>query len=266
MFTNTHTLRNMFFATAAALLIASVSTGCKKDDKEPDTPKAENLSPKFDAGFAAALQAEKIVKDAKYITADEIASVKLIDVSGSKSVQGELTSLKGIELFKSLTTLKCSYNKIQKLDLTSNTDLVEVDCEFNKRLEEIKVSGLTKLESLSFGHCDRLNEIDLSSCVALKRLSFPDSGIDESVDVSMCPNLYYIDAYNNYLEYIDISKNTKVTTLEVSGNPGTGDHYDRYFTIYVWSGFDDYFPPAGFTQEREWTHQTADVLLVYKFK
>ena len=41
MFTNTHTLRNMFFATAAALLIASVSTGCKKDDKEPDTPKAE---------------------------------------------------------------------------------------------------------------------------------------------------------------------------------------------------------------------------------
>ena len=55
-------------------MIASVSTGCKKDDKEPDTPKAENLSPKFDAGFAAALQAEKIVKDAKYITADEIAS------------------------------------------------------------------------------------------------------------------------------------------------------------------------------------------------
>ena len=36
MFTNTHTLRNMFFATAAALLIASVSTGCKKDDKEPE--------------------------------------------------------------------------------------------------------------------------------------------------------------------------------------------------------------------------------------
>ena len=209
----------MFFATAAALLIASVSTGCKKDDKEPDTPKAENLSPKFDAGFAAALQAEKIVKDAKYITADEIASVKLIDVSGSKSVQGELTSLKGIELFKSLTTLKCSYNKIQKLDLTSNTDLVEVDCEFNKRLGEIKVSGLTKLESLSFGHCG-LNQIDLSSCVALKRLSFPDSGLDE-LDVSMCPNLYYIDAYDNYLEYIDISKNTKVTTLEVFGNPGS---------------------------------------------
>ncbi len=265
MFTNTHTLRNMFFATAAALLIASVSTGCKKDDKEPDTPKAENLSPKFDAGFAAALQAEKIVKDAKYITADEIASVKLIDVSGSKSVQGELTSLKGIELFKSLTTLKCSYNKIQKLDLTSNTDLVEVDCEFNKSLEEIKVSGLTKLESLSFGHCSRLNQIDLSSCVALKRLSFPDSGLDK-LDVSMFPNLYYIDAYNNFLEYIDISKNTKVTTLEVSGNPGTGDHYDRYFTIYVWSGFDANFPPAGFTQERMWSHQTADVQLVYKVK
>ena len=36
MFTNTHTLRNMFFATVAALLIASVSTGCKKDDKEPE--------------------------------------------------------------------------------------------------------------------------------------------------------------------------------------------------------------------------------------
>lgn len=78
--------------------------------------------------------------------------------------------------------------------------------------------------------------------------------------------LICIDAYNNFLEYIDISKNTKVTTLSVLGNPGSGDEHDRIFTIYVWSGFDANFPPAGFTQEREWSHQTADVQLVYKFK
>ncbi len=77
-----------------------------------------------------------------------------------QSVQGELTSLKGIELFKSLTTLKCSYNKIQKTWILHPTPtLSNWNGEFNEKLNEIKVSGLTKLESLSFGHCSHLKQI-----------------------------------------------------------------------------------------------------------
>ena len=246
-----HSLRSLAFAAMAALMLAS--TGCKKDDNKD--PKPENLAAKFDAGFAAALQAKGII--------NEIAGVKSIDVSGTESAKGSLTSLKGIELFKALTTLKCDFNSLTSLDLTSNTELTELNCQDNK-LQQIKIDGLAKLKKFYFGNNQVLLDIDISSCVALETITFPNCGI-ETIDVSKNPNLTMINAYFNSLESIDVSKNLKLTSLSVSDNPGVGDDVEGIFYVYVPKDFDLNVPPTNFTQEG-WWYQTRKVEICYQHK
>ena len=282
-----HFLRSAFFAAMAALMLASA--GCGKDgqseDPKPDEPKPENLAPKFDAAFAAALQSKGVIKDAKNITAEEIAGVKSIDVSGTSSNRGTLTSLKGIEFFKALTSLNVDYNNLASLDLKSNTGLeslsctdnnltsldlrpnaglVRLDCSRNY-LKEIKVDGLTKLESLRFSYNgDPLKNIDVSTCSALKEIVFRQCGI-QNLDVTKNANLETINAYFNDLESIDISQNPKLTVLDVECNPGKGDSYDGIFYVFVSKDFDVNALPPDFT-EYGWKYQTRDVVLRYRVK
>lgn len=260
-----HFLRSAFFAAMAALMLASA--GCGKDgqseDPKPDEPKPENLAPKFDAAFAAALQSKGVIKDAKNITAEEIAGVKRIDVSGTESAKGSLTSLKGIEFFKALTKLVCAYHNLTSLDLRSNTELQELFCG-NNNLKEIRIDGLTKLLSLDCNNNTALKKIDISSCTNLWRLWFDSCGL-ENIDVSTNTALQLIDASYNYLESIDISQNPKLKTLLVDGNPGKGDSYDGIFYVYVPKDFDVNALPQGFTK-KGWKFQTRDVRLIYYCK
>ncbi len=254
-----HYLRSFAFAAMAALMLAS--TGCKKDDNKD--PQPENLASKFDAGFAAALQAKGIIKDAKNITADEIAGVKSIDMSGTESAPGNLTSLKGIELFKALTILRCDFNCLTSLDLTSNTELTELACQ-NNRLEQIKIGGLAKLKKFFLGHNEEVRDIDISSCVALETITFPYCQI-EKIDVSKNPALTMINAYFNCLESIDISQNPKLYSLTVDDNPGVGNDQEGIFYVYVPKDFDVNVPPTNFTQ-KGWRYQTREVELIYRRK
>lgn len=253
-----HYLRSFAFAAMAAIMLAS--TGCKKDDNKD--PQPENLASKFDSGFAAALQAKGIIKDAKNITADEIAGVKSIDVSGTESAPGNLTSLKGIELFKALTILRCNFNNLTSLDLTSNTELTELACQNNK-LQQIKIDGLAKLMKLYFGNNEALHNIDISSCVALEQITFPYCGIS-SIDVTKNPNLTMINAYSNSLKVIDVRQNPKLNTLRVAANPGWGQDPDYFFNVYVPKDFDIKAPPTNFPQ-KGWTYQNREVELVYRY-
>lgn len=274
-----HFLRSAFFAAMAALMLASA--GCGKDDKKED-PTPENLAPKFDAAFAAALQSKGVIKDAKNITAEEIAGVTSIDVSGTFSNRGTLTSLKGIELFTALTSLNFNYNNLATLDLKSNTrleslsctnnnltsldlrpntGLVSLNCSYNY-LKEIKVDGLTKLETLDFSYNENpMKIIDVSTCSALKEIVFRECGI-QNLDVTKNANLEVINAYFNDLESIDITQNPKLKFLEVADNPGKGDSYDGIFYVYVPKDFEVNNPPVNFTRDG-WKFQTRDVRLIY---
>ena len=279
-----HFLRSAFFAAMAALMLASV--GCGKDDKKedptPDEPKPENLAPKFDAAFAAALQSKGVIKDATNITAEEIAGVTKIDVAGTSSDWGTLTSLKGIEFFKALTYLTCEYNNLANLDLKSNTRLEVLNCIGNNltsldlrsnielanvacsknNLKEIRVDGLTKLQAIGLSKNNALKKIDISSCTVLRTLYFASCDL-ESIDVSKNTALEAIDASFNVLESIDISQNPKLKVLDVEGNPGKGDSYDGIFYVFVSKDFNVNALPQGFTKNG-WKHQTRDVVLRYR--
>ncbi len=302
-----HFLKSAFFAAMTALMLVSI--GCGKENKteepKPDEPKPENLAPKFDAAFAAALQSKGVIKDAANITAEEIAGVTKIDVSGTESAKGSLTSLKGIELFKALTELHCRYNNLTSLDLKSNTGLRVLNCSANNltsldlksntelvnlycdrnNLTSLDIRSNTKLVNL-YCNTNNLKEISVDGLSRLRMLSVADNTALKKIDFSSCTDLIklsfadcdlgivdvtknaaleWIDASCNDLASIDISQNPKLKTLIVDGNPGKGDDYDGIFYVFVPKDFEVNAPPENFTQEG-WKYQTRDVNLIYRFK
>ena len=77
-----------------------------------------------------------------------------IEVSEAKAYEGgiivanmEISSLEGIEHFINITNLQAFNNKLTSVDLSANTELVQVLLESNE-LTTLDVSGLSKLEDL----------------------------------------------------------------------------------------------------------------------
>ena len=101
-----------------------------------------DIADKFDPKFAQALQKKGYINDATHITWGEVNEKTSIKVAFS-----ELTSLKGIEYFTSLTSLVCSCNQLTSLDVSANTALTSLDCSSNQ-LPSLDVSANTALTRL----------------------------------------------------------------------------------------------------------------------
>ena len=122
-----------------------------------------------------------------------------------------IESLKGIEYFPKLELLECPYNKITKLNTSSNSELKILTCSHNQ-LTQLNVSGNDALTTLSCGD----NQL-------------------AALDVSSNPNLTLLDCYNNQLTFLDLSNNVKleITKFKCSGNkyPITIDATTRTFDL-----------------------------------
>ena len=108
---------------------------------------------------------DKVLSDA------ELQAVKSMDVS-KKDIQ----SLKGIEYFTALTTLKCYVNKLKELDVRALKNLETLECYDNSSMTSLNATGCTKLRTLKCNNCK------------LKTIS-----------LERCPNLYTLQCYKNNL-------------------------------------------------------------------
>ncbi len=95
-----------------------------------------DITADFDPLFAQELQRRGYIADANKITFAEVKGITELDVAGrwneeTVGYDGELTSLKGIEYFESLTDLHCYGNQLTALDVSKNTALTELSCEDN---------------------------------------------------------------------------------------------------------------------------------------
>ena len=135
-----------------------------------------------------------------------------------------ITSLKGINKFKNLETLRCGlgsdpeyatlYNNISgSLDLSVFTKLKVVDCSYNS-LTALDVSGLTHLESLvcAYNHIEALDVSDLEN---LTMLNCSNNRLT-SLDVSMLGGLKILNVGYNNMQAFDYSHNTALTELYVN--------------------------------------------------
>lgn len=143
-------------------------------------------------------------------------------------------TMKGIEYFPELVTLKCSNTHMRSLDVSKNlkletlwcywNNLEQLDVSKNKALKDLRcgdnylttlnVSQNKALEWLSTNDMrSKLNSLDVSYNEALKHLECTKNGLT-SLDVSSNEALEGLFCYGNPLTELDVSKNDKLTSLD----------------------------------------------------
>lgn len=142
-------------------------------------------------------------------------------------------TMKGIEYFPELVTLKCPDADVRSLDVSKNlkletlwcywNNLTQLDVSKNKALKELQcgynylttlnVSQNEALEWLSTNDMrSKLNSLDVSYNKALKHLECMKNGLT-SLDVSSNEALEQLVCDRNPLTELDVSKNDKLTSL-----------------------------------------------------
>ena len=126
------------------------------------------------------------------LTQKEIEGVTSLDISSSS-----VSSLKGIEFFFNLTSLKASNCGLKEVDVSKNTELVYMDLDRNQ-LKSIDLSKNTKLEQV---HLERnlLTSIDLTGLKKLVNVyCYQNQIYSESMDAliaslsSECPDTFCV--------------------------------------------------------------------------
>lgn len=180
-----------------------------------------------DSAFRVCLYNEFGIEENSYISEKEADAVSDIYCPTYESYNNNLTtvtSLKGIEFFRFLTTLYCngfdyaslsSGGKLKDLNIDNNKMLKKLDCCGNQ-ISQLNITNNTKLTDLN---CDynRITSLDVSNNPELTSFSCAENQITE-LDVSNNPNLATFFCQNNQLKEIDLRSNVKLITLNCSNN------------------------------------------------
>lgn len=129
-------------------------------------------------------------------------------------------TMKGIEYFPELVTLKCSNTHMRSLDVSKNLKLETLWCNWND-LEQLDVSKNKALKDL---RCDDnyLTTLNVSQNEALEWLSTNDMRSKlNSLDVSYNKALKHLECMKNGLTSLDVSSNEALEQLVCNGNPLT---------------------------------------------
>ncbi len=169
----------------------------------------------------------------------EVLTADVLDVTELNLAWHLISDLTGIEDFENLTNLNCSFmllssldvsantnlielrfagNSISHIDLTSNTDLVVLDLTGNS-ISELDLSQNLDLETL-WALDNDLTELDVSLNTELKIFGCWENSITR-LDVSNNPNLEEFWCYKNQLTFLrmDNGNNTAITEFSATDNP-----------------------------------------------
>ena len=129
-------------------------------------------------------------------------------------------TMKGIEYFPELVTLKCSNVHMRSLDVSKNLKLETLWCYWNN-LEQLDVSKNKALKELQCGY-NNLTTLNVSQNEALELLSTNDMRSKlNSLDVSYNKALKHLECTKNGLTSLDVSSNEALERLVCDGNPLT---------------------------------------------
>lgn len=175
------------------------------------------------------------------ISVSEAERIEFIQVHimGDNDHYYDIHSLKGIESMPNLVYLCCNgdygtgfKNAIDYVDLSGNpslkylnldntgiialntsccTDLRELDCRDNARLEKIEVQGSVALESITCSNCPNLASLDVKGMSNLKSLDCGRCNL-KALDLSGCKSLNTSGAVSNAMNW----GNNPISYLNVS--------------------------------------------------
>lgn len=193
-----------------------------------DLHVCENNFP--DENFRNSISEPTIYTDG-YLSEHEVGITRQIDVSNR-----EIESLQGVEFFTSLSSLicpnnrlskldvrnieslwelNCSYNLLDELDISNNTNLNILDCS-NNQLTYLNTSNQYNLKDLNCSY-NLITNLDLSANELLRGLVCSGNQLTD-LDVSHLSDLKTLSCENNYLSNLDVSKNDKLSHLECTNN------------------------------------------------
>jgi len=169
-----------------------------------------------DANFKAALLANTAINtdgDNEICTTEAAAYNSTISVPNLN-----ITDLTGIEAFVNLQELECFNNALTSLDLTSNTQLINLYCDGNQ-LTSLDISQNTNLRNLECTN-NQLTSLDISANTALEGLLLNFNNLS-SLNTSQNTAITSLGVGNNQLASLDLSQNTAITSLNLSFNQFT---------------------------------------------
>lgn len=165
-----------------------------------------------DANFRAYLEEDfsTIISDGK-INANGVTNI----YCSSRRIK----SLDGIKRFTALKDLYCSYNRLTELDVSANTNLVELDCQYQlgDGLATLNVSGCTKLKYLDFHH-NRIAELDISTNTELTSLFCNSNQLTGELDISTNTKLETLHCEENGITTLNVSKHAELEGLYCQSN------------------------------------------------
>ena len=174
-----------------------------------------------DEGFREWVSTEADTNGNGKLSDTEKASITWISITSSP-----IQSLKGIEFFTNLQTLKFQGEIMGRLDLSKNTALKTVRLEWAYGLTSIDVSKCPNLDLLQIEHSS-ITQIDLSKNTNLQYLYLEYSMLTQ-LNVSKNTKLIELCCMGNRLTSLSLGSLTKLrwlqcgknylTTLDVSGN------------------------------------------------
>ncbi|MEP2446268.1 MAG: hypothetical protein ABJI69_03485 [Balneola sp.] len=224
-----NTIRSLFLVTLSLLLVSCSLTSTNENDSYlniPD-PNFEKILIALDIDTEGSL-------DGQVLRAD-VEKVRVLDLNIPDG-NFEIQDMTGIEGFVNLSTLKAIQHEIEFIDLRSNTLLdtlylqgnllQEIDLSLNTNLVNVNLStneiytidGLTEL--------NKLKELDLSWNF-METFSISNASLEilflnlnelQTLDVSEAENLKALNLTTNNLTDLSVSSNTQLETLVISNN------------------------------------------------
>ena len=145
-----------------------------------------------------------------YLSDDEIAAVKTVDVS--KGVDSAISSLKGIDIFSNLMYLDCNRTGVKNLDIQGLTNLTYIDVSGNN------MSSMTlpvKADNLVYLDVSSNFITSLTSLADYDNLTYLNANNTNlsSIAVDNMKNLGVLGVSGTTISSLDLSANTKLTAL-----------------------------------------------------
>lgn len=192
----------------------------------PDDVFAEYVTTNFDTDGHASLNTEELA---------DLQAAWTVNLAGTESTDGGISSLEGIEHFTTMRILNCSYNAgLTSIDVSqcsnlstlniNNTGLTAIDVSANTGLTGLNCTGtnISALDTsqnanLEYLYCSETNisTLDISQNTKLSYLYFAGTNI-VALDNSQNTRLSYVDCSNTLITDLDFSNSTSVYELNVT--------------------------------------------------
>lgn len=188
----------------------------------PDDVFAAYVTSNFDADGHNSLNTEELAA---------LQAATEVNLAGSSSADGGVTSLTGISNFTSLTTLNCAYNTgITSLNLSANAELATLNVDGCSSLTTLDVSGTaltdlilnsnTAIERVTAKSTSSLETVECTGISTLAEVDVTGSTGLKTLNVSGCAGVTVVTTTNcTALEEIDISSCSQMVMLTTSSNP-----------------------------------------------